>query len=163
MSEIQEPIRIVRLRETLNAARANYVIHAHVQTVQSAEDGVQQGFGGLANMAPTLILRADNSYLAAVIRGDTRIAYKKIKQALKIKNLRLAEPEGVKQVTDSEIGYVSLINPGIATIIDSRLMEMDTIYGGCGTPFYTLEIHPKDLMTLTQAQIFDFTEPKDTH
>lgn len=159
----QEPIQLRRLKETLDAAGINYVIHAHSVAIQSAQDGVAQGFGRLANMAPTLILRSENNYLAAIVRGDTRVSYKKIKRYLKLKNLSLASPERVQQVTGSEVGYVSLINSGVATIIDNRIAEMDTIYGGCGIPNYTLQISPQDLIALTKAQVFDFTEPKDNH
>ena len=157
----QEPIQLRRLKETLDAAGINYVIHTHSLAIHSAQDGVEQGLGRLANMAPTLILRSENNYLAAIVRGDTRVSYKKIKRHLKLKNLSLASPEQVQQVTGSEIGYVSLINSGVVTIVDSRIAEMDTIYGGCGIPNYTLQISPQDLIALTQAQVFDFTGPKD--
>lgn len=160
ISPDQEPVQLSRLKETLDAAGVHYVIHAHSLAIQSAQDGVEQGFGRLANMAPTLILRSENNYLAAIVRGDTRVSYKKIKRYLKLKNLSLASPEQVQQVTGSEIGYVSLINSGVATIIDSRVAEMDTIYGGCGIPNYTLQLNPQDLIAIVQAQVFDFTEPK---
>ena len=161
MAEIQEPVHINQLRKTLDAAGIHYAIHVHSLAIQSAQDGVEQGFGRLANMAPTLILRSENNYLAAIVRGDTRISYKKIKRHLKLKNLSMASPEQVQQVAGAEVGYVSLINFGIVTIIDSRIAEMDTIYGGCGISNYTLQISPQDLIALTQAQVFDFTEPKD--
>lgn len=161
MAEIQEPVHINQLRKTLDAAGIHYAINVHSLAIQSAQDGVEQGFGRLANMAPTLILRSENNYLAAIVRGDTRISYKKIKRHLKLKNLSMASPEQVQQVAGAEVGYVSLINFGIVTIIDSRIAEMDTIYGGCGISNYTLQISPQDLIALTQAQVFDFTEPKD--
>ena len=160
MAEIQEPVRVIQLRKSLDAAGIHYIIHVHSLAVHSAQDGVEQGFGGLANMAPTLILRSENNYLAAIVRGDTRISYKKVKRHLKLKDLSLASPEQVWQVTGAEVGYVSLINSGNATIVDNRIAEMDTIYGGCGIPNYTLQISPQDLIALTQAQVFDFTEPR---
>ena len=153
-----EVVRLSQLKETLNAANVNYIVHE--LTIRSAQEGAQQGLGLLANMAPTFIIRSETGYLAAIIRGDTRLSYKKIKQKLRLKNLSLASPEQVQQVTGSEIGYVSLINSGIVTIIDSRIAEVDTIYGGCGIPRYTLQINSQDLIPLTQAQVFDFTEPK---
>ena len=100
---------------------------------------------------------------AAMVGGDTRISYKKGKRHLELKDLSLASPEQVQQVTGAEVGYVSLINSGNATIIVSRVAEMDTIYGGCGTSNYTLQISSHDLISLTQAQVFNFTEPKDDH
>jgi prolyl-tRNA editing enzyme YbaK/EbsC (Cys-tRNA(Pro) deacylase) len=156
----QEATRLDRLKEILNTANVHYTILTHDLTVRSAQEGVEQGLGKLANMAPTFILQSDIGYLAAVIRGDTFLSYKKIRRELKLKNLCLAPPEQVKQVTGSEVGYVSLLNAGVATIIDSRLTEVDIIFGGCGVPHHTLKINPRDLIVLAQAHVFDFAEPK---
>ena len=156
----EEATRLSQLREILNTAHIDYALLTHDLTTRSAQEGVEHGFGELATMAPTFIIRSETGYLAAIIRGDTRLSYKKIKQKLKLKNLCLATPEQVRQVTGSEEGYVSLFNAGIVTIMDSRLTGLDTIYGGCGVPYYTLKIKPQDLIALVQAQVFDFTEPK---
>jgi prolyl-tRNA editing enzyme YbaK/EbsC (Cys-tRNA(Pro) deacylase) len=157
----KEAAHLDRLKETLKTAKVPYAILAHDLTVRSAQEGVEQGLGELANMAPTFILRSEIGYLAAVVRGDTRLSYKKIKRELKLKNLCLASPEQVQQVTGSEVGYVSLFNAGVTTIIDSRLTEVETIFGGCGVPRYTLKINPRDLIVLARAHVFDFTEPME--
>ncbi|HEY5729124.1 MAG TPA: YbaK/EbsC family protein, partial [Anaerolineales bacterium] len=99
----QHSTPVDRLRETLDAAGINYTIHAHDQAIESAQDGVERGVGGLANMAPALVLRADEGYLVAIIRGDTRLSYKKIKKRFGLKNLSLATPEQIQQATGSEV------------------------------------------------------------
>jgi prolyl-tRNA editing enzyme YbaK/EbsC (Cys-tRNA(Pro) deacylase) len=99
--------------------------------------------------------------LAAIIRGDTRLSYKKIKQKLGLKNVSLAAPAQVKQLTGSEIGQVSLLNQGLKTILDRHVTEVETIYGGSGVSNHTLQISSQAVVTMTQAQVFDFTEPKD--
>jgi prolyl-tRNA editing enzyme YbaK/EbsC (Cys-tRNA(Pro) deacylase) len=38
---------------------------------------------------------------------------------------------------------------------------VETVYGGTGVPNNTLRIHSKDLIKLTQAQVFDFSKPKE--
>ena len=58
ISPNQEPIRLNQLRETLDATGTHCTIHAHDLIIQSAQDGVEQGFGGLANMTPALALHA---------------------------------------------------------------------------------------------------------
>ncbi len=157
----QDMARLNQLREALDVAHAHYTLLAHDPTIRSAQEGAEQGLGELANMAPTFILRSETGYLAAIIRGDTRLSYKKIRQKLKLKDLCLATPEQVQQVTGSEVGYVSLFNSGIMTIVDLRLTDLDMIYGGCGVPRHTLKINPQDLIVVTRAQVFDFTELKD--
>ena len=157
----QETNHFSELEDLLKHTQVPYTILSHDRTLHSAEDGAAQGIGALANMAPTFILHTENGFLTATICGDTRLSYKKIKRALGLKNLCLASPDEVKQITGAEIGYVSLINPGLSAIVDSQIIEKETIFGGCGIPEHTLQINPMDLIRLTQAFVFDFTEPKE--
>lgn len=153
--------RLTQLKACLDAAGVTYQILVHAQNISSAEDGAQIGLGTLSEMAPTFILKTEAGYLAAVVRGDVRLSYKKIKQKLGLKNVSLAAPEQVKQLTGSEVGYVALVNHGLKTIVDQRILEIETVYGGRGEPNHTLRINPQAVITLTQAQVFDFTELKD--
>lgn len=164
MSNTQSPSgqteRLSELKSLLNAAGIAYAILEHDQTISTAQEGVQTGLGTLSSMAPTFILKTEAGYLAAIIRGDTRLAYKKIKQQLGLKNISLASVDQVKEVTGAEVGYVSLVYPGIETIVDEKVIAMDVVFGGCGVPRYTLQIQPKDLVAIVRASVFDFTEPK---
>lgn len=152
--------RLSELKSLLNAAGITYDILEHEQTISTAQEGAQTGLGSLTSMAPTFILKTEAGYLAAIIRGDTRLVYKKIKQQLGLKNISLASVDQVKEVTGAEVGYVSLVNTGIETIVDEKVIAMDVVYGGCGIPRYTLRIQPKDLVSIVRARVFDFTEPK---
>jgi prolyl-tRNA editing enzyme YbaK/EbsC (Cys-tRNA(Pro) deacylase) len=157
----EESPRLVGLKARLDQAELDYTILVHDQNIASAQDGAQTGLGGLSAMAPTFILRTEAGYLAAIVRGDTRIAYKKIKQKLGLKDVSLANPEQVKQLTGAEVGYVSLVNDGLNTIVDQRLLEVEVVFGGSGEPNHTLQINPQAVVRATQAQVFDFTELKD--
>jgi len=157
---MNEPEPVGRLRALLDTAGVEYTIHVHEHNVDSALDGVSSGFGRLDEMAPTLILKTGNGYLAAIIGGDRRIAYKQVKKKLGLKNVSLAGPDEVKQVTGADIGSVSLLNPGLATIIDEQLAAKPVVYGGCGAPGYSLAISGAALVTSTGAHVFEFTIPK---
>jgi prolyl-tRNA editing enzyme YbaK/EbsC (Cys-tRNA(Pro) deacylase) len=157
---MEETARITQLKTRLEAAGVPYAILVHAQNIASAEDGAQTGLGDLAAMAPTFILQTENGYLAAIVRGDTRLVYKKIKQKLGLKNVALAAPEQVKTLTGSEVGQVALINPGLPTLMDERVTQMETIYGGTGEANHTLQISPQAVAALTQAEVFDFAEVK---
>lgn len=155
-----EQARIEQLKHSLDAARVDFEILVHDGTVKSAEEGAARGFGDLKVMAPTFILRSEAGYLAATISGESRLSYKKIKKTLGLKNVSLATPEQVEQVTGAQIGMVALVNQELQTIVDSRLMELDIVYGGCGVPDHSLRVKVDDLIRVTQAQVFDFTELK---
>jgi len=77
-----------------------------------------------------------------------------------LKNVSLATPEQVQQATGAQIGAVALVNPGLRTIVDRRLTELDSVYGGCGVSRHSLQISVKDLIAVTRAQVFDFAELK---
>ena len=156
-----ESDRLTQLKTYLDRVGITYTILVHEQNISTAQDGTQKGLGTLSAMAPTFILKTETGYLAAIIRGDTRLSYKKIKKKLGLKNIYLAAPDQVKQLTGSEVGYVSLVNPGLQTIVDTRVTEVTMIYGGSGEPNHTLQVSPQDVITITKAQVFDFTEFKD--
>jgi prolyl-tRNA editing enzyme YbaK/EbsC (Cys-tRNA(Pro) deacylase) len=145
----------------LDRVGITYTVLVHEQNISTAQVGTQTGLGSLSAMAPTFILQTEAGYLAAIIRGDTRLSYKKIKRKLGLKNVSLAGPDQVKQLTGAEVGYVALVNPGVQTIVDTRVTELTMIYGGSGEPKHTLQISPQDVIRITQAQVFDFAEFKD--
>lgn len=156
-----ESTRLAQLKTRLDGIGIPYTILVHVENIASAQDGAQSGLGDLSVMAPTFILKSEAGYLAAIVRGDTRLSYKKIKQKLGLKNVSLAAPEQVKSLTGSEVGQVALVNDGLKTIMDERVTQMGMIYGGSGIANHTLRIAPQAVITLTQAQVFDFSELKD--
>ena len=158
-----EQNRLKRLRHVLEQAQARYVIIFHPHTVHSAEQGATRGFGSLAEMAPTFLLQSNHGWLCAIISGERRLLYKKIRKHLGLKNVALAKPEAVEQVTGATVGTVSLINPGLSTIVDRHLTTLETVYGGCGVPRHTLRICVPDLIAITRARVFEFTVAKDAH
>jgi prolyl-tRNA editing enzyme YbaK/EbsC (Cys-tRNA(Pro) deacylase) len=152
--------KIDTLKASLDSADADYTILAHEESVTTAEDGAQKGFGRLEAMAPSLILRSENGYIAAIISGVSRLSYKKIKKELGLKNISFASAEQISTLTGAQPGCVSLVNPGLRTIVDDRLLAQEYVFGGCGVPKHTLQIRVEDLITVTQARVFDFTELK---
>lgn len=156
-----EKEKLSQLKQILDQAGANYEILTHPGAVLSVEDGVTQGIGDRAELAPTLILETEKGYLAAIISGETRLSFKKVKKALGLKNISLARPEVVLRETGAPVGSVSLVNPNLPTIIDTRLEKFRAVLGGCGIPYHTLRISPIDLINITQAHVFDFAEPKE--
>ena len=156
-----DPPVVKKLRTLLDAAGVRYRIVQHDEQLASAADGVNHGFGALEQMAPTLILRTRQGYLAAIISGATRLSYRKIKQHLGLRDVSMASPAEVLEVTGAEVGAVALINPGLRTLVDSRLAAEDEVFGGCGIPRYSLAMQAHELVSITAADVFDFTEPRN--
>lgn len=159
-AEIERRLRA--LEALLRDSGAEYELIPHDTTYHSAEDGAAQGVGRIEQMAPTFILESKGDYYAAIISGATRLSYQKIKKHLGITDVSLASPERVRAVTGAEVGTVSLVNPGMTTLLDERLLASGVGFGGCGVPRHTLEIRITDLVRVTRARVFDFAEPKRT-
>lgn len=154
-------LHFVNLQKILDKNNIEYEIIVHPNNIDTVEDAREFFQDDLDKVAPTLILKADGNYLAAIISGETRISIKKIKKQLLLKDISFANPQIVKQVSGSEPGQVSLVNPTLITIIDLRILEKDVIYGGCGVEKHTLKIKPKDLVQVNNALVFDFSEKKN--
>lgn len=151
---------IIDLCAKLDDIKAEYTILTHTKNINTIDDACKFMPESIDKFAPTLILRSDVGYLAAIICGDTRISFKKIKKQLSLKDISMADPDFVKQITGCEPGRVSLVNPLIKTIIDQRVLEKDFVYGGCGLEKHTLKIAPTFLVLVNHAFVFDFTEKK---
>jgi prolyl-tRNA editing enzyme YbaK/EbsC (Cys-tRNA(Pro) deacylase) len=152
--------KLQRLGEFLQSQHADYDILIDELNLSQASTGAVQYGIPLSQAAPTLILKLSDQYIAVIIRGDTRISFKKLKQVLQIKEASMADPQIVEQVTGSKIGQVSLINPGLTTIIDTHVLENTYCYGGCGVANATLKINTHDLVRIINARVLDFAEPR---
>ena len=147
-----------KLESFLQSHTANYSILRDDFSLATASDGAKHYGISLKETTPTLILRAKEKYYAAIICGNTRISFKKLKHVLDIKDITMADPEIILKLTGAKIGEVSLINEGIPTLIDHNVLKNENCFGGCGIPRATLRIRTSDLVRITNAQILDFAE-----
>ena len=155
-----DPEKLSTLKNLLESANAQFTIFRNDANILTVEDGAHLVSNDFSKLAPTFILETEVGFIAAVIPGDTSLSYKKIKQELHLKNVSLASPQMVKQLTGAEVGQVSLVNPNLQTIVDLCLLEKEYVFGGCGVSHHTLKIKPQALVAVTHARVFDFTEKK---
>jgi prolyl-tRNA editing enzyme YbaK/EbsC (Cys-tRNA(Pro) deacylase) len=152
---------LVHLNHFLKNEKVDYSIYQDSFNLESAKEGAKQYGLSLDETTPTIILKSKDHYFAAIICGNTRISFKKLKEALKSKDIRMADPERVFNLTGAQVGEVSLINEGIDTLIDHRVIKNKNCYGGSGVSKTTLRINTRDLIRITHARVMDFTEPKN--
>jgi len=150
--------KLAALKNILDNAKAEYSIFTHDVSFTTAESGAKHFGISLAETTPTIILKSKDDYFAAIICGNTRISFKKLKQALGVSDISMADPQTVFNVTDAKIGEVSLINPTLTTLIDSNVLKNEYCYGGCSISKATLRINTRDLIKITNAQVLDFAD-----
>lgn len=153
--------KLETLQALLTTANADHEILTDQSSTTTAASGAATYGISLSETTPTLILKTKDGYIAAIISGNTRISFKKLKQALGVKDISMADSQTIFDITGARIGEVSMINPEIPTIIDTRVLQNKYCYGGCGVPKTTLKINTQDLVKVTNAQVLDFADPRE--
>ena len=151
-------MKLDQLNELLKSNNVDYTIIDDNLSLKTASVGAGHYGLSLQETTPTLILKADDGYAAAIICGNTRIAFKKLRHALQVKNITMANPQEIFDLTGAHIGEVGLINPTLKTVIDSNVLKNKNCHGGCGIPQKTLRINTHDLVRITSGQVLDFAE-----
>lgn len=147
-----------QLEKLLKEKKADYTIYTDRSTVRSAQEGADLYNIHLSETTPTLILKTKEKYYAAIICGNRRISFKKLKQALNVNSISMADPQTILALTGAKVGEICLINPDITTLVDIHVLENKNCYGGCGVPNKTLRINTQDLLRITNAEVLDFAE-----
>lgn len=153
-------IQLSNLEKILRDSNVDYSLYKNNFIIETASDGAMHYGIALNETAPTLILKAKKQYYAAILCGNTRISFKKLKKSLGENDISMADPQTVFNITGAKIGEVCLINTHLITLVDKNILNNKNCYGGCGVPKTTLRINTLDLIRITNAQLLDFTEPR---
>lgn len=96
-------------------------------------------------------------WMLAALRGEERVDYRKLAEALGVKRADLVRPDAaaVEAGLGYAIGGVGPIPPhnGTQTIIDTGATVMERVYCGMGRDDQTLEIALADLIAVSGAQL----------
>lgn len=112
----------------------------------------------LSDCVPTLILKADNHFIAVVFRADSRVNFKKIKKLLDVKDVRMATPEEFIFLTKLPIGAARVYNPGMKTILDKKVFEKEYLMGGSGNFSCSIKYKTDDLRKIPENIVADITK-----
>ena len=87
--------------------------------------------------AKTIIYKADDKYIAAMVRGDREINEVKLKNLVgAIDDLELAEPSAVREITKAEVGFAGPIGLGIPVYADLEVAKMRNFIVGANETDY---------------------------
>ncbi|MFA6513507.1 MAG: YbaK/EbsC family protein, partial [Patescibacteria group bacterium] len=128
----------------------------HPALVEAAEVVAQLGYT-LNDSVATLIMKADNDFIAVLRRDVTKISFKKIKKLLNVESLRIATTEEFNKVTGLEVGTARFYVENIKTYIDKKVFDKKEILGGTGSLSCTFQCLSEDLKKLPNIQIVDVT------
>lgn len=142
--------------EELKQLKIEYQVLEHPQLVSVPE--VQKYLGyTMADSAATLLMKADEQFVAIIRRGDTKLDNNKVKKLLGIENLRMATSEEFEKITGVPSGAASVYIKNIPTYIDRKVFEKEFINAGSGSLLVTLRYKTEDLKKIPGIKVVDFT------
>lgn len=89
--------------------------------------------------AKTIIYKADDKYIAAMVRGDREINEVKLKNLVgAIDDLELAAPSIVREITNAEVGFAGPVGLDIDVYVDLEVAQMKNFIVGANETNYHL-------------------------
>lgn len=103
--------------------------------------------------AKTIIYKADDQYIAAMVRGDREINEVKLKNLVGcVDDLELAEPHMVRELTHAEVGFAGPIGLEIPVYVDLEVEKMrNFIVGANDTGYHYNNVNINRDFTPTQV------------
>lgn len=133
----------------------------HTPNVHTIEDLVGFLNTEAYNFAKTIIYKADDKYIAAMVRGDRDVNEVKLKNLVGCQDdLELAEPYMVKQLTHAEVGFAGPVGLDIPVYADLEIETMKNfVIGANETDMHYKNVNiGKDFTPTAVADIRTITE-----
>jgi len=128
----------------------------HPQLISVEKVQKYLGFG-MDDSAATLVMKADDHFVAIIRRGDTKLDSNKVKNLLKVTSLRMATEEEFAEITGVPSGAASVYIPNVPTYIDKRIFKKQHINAGSGSLLYTIRYKSEDLKKIPSIKVVDVT------
>ncbi len=154
----KEPVkRAEKSLKEFNPSLDVITLNSSARTAQEAASSLGCEVGAIVK---SLLFRTDDTFTLNLVAGDRKASLNKIKKILKKKDVSMASPEDVKNITGYTIGGVSPIGhlKIIDTLIDNSLDRFNDLYAAAGHPNCVFKISFKDLQSITNGLIEDITE-----
>ncbi len=97
-----------------------------------------------SSFAKTLIYKADDKYVAVMVRGDRDVNEVKLQNFLGVSSVELAEPFAVREITKAEVGFAGPCGLEIPVYADNEIMSMHSfVVGANKTGYHLVNVEPK--------------------
>lgn len=147
---------VERVRDALLQADQASEIREFPEGTRTAEDAAAAIGCAVAQIAKSLIFRAEDQPVLVLTSGSNRVNPDKIKAILG-KMVTRADADWVREVTGFAIGGVAPIGHlcAVRVILDQDLFQFDTIWAAAGSPRHVFRTTAQALLEMCQAQVAD--------
>ena len=130
------------------------------ETVHTADASATSGIDLKRLTKALVLLDQDKHPIMAIIPGDCKLSFSKLKETTKSKSVFLVKFENAEQYSGYPPGATPMIHHKVQmkVALDEKLMKYETICGGGGIRTRILELRTNDAIRLNSAIVADITE-----
>ena len=160
MNSILDKETVKRVEKILKDFDPNLDVVILEKTARTANDAATALGCNVGAIVKSLLFKIGDKFCLCLVSGDKRCSLNKLKKKLDEKDVSMANPEEVKQVTGYTIGGVSPIGHlvKIKIYMDKNLERFSKVFAAAGHPNAIFGISFFELKKLTNAEVDDLTE-----
>ena len=160
MNSILDKETVKRVEKILKDFDPNLDVVILEQTARTANDAATALGCNVGAIVKSLLFKIGDKFCLCLVSGDKRCSLNKLKKKLDEKDVSMANPEEVKQVTGYTIGGVSPIGHlvKIKIYMDKNLERFSKVFAAAGHPNAIFGISFFELKKLTNSEVDDLTE-----
>ena len=154
----KEPVlRVQKKLDEYNKELKAIVLNSSARTAQEAAESLNTEVGSIVK---SLLFKIEDGFVLCLVSGDKRCSLNKLKKIKIQKDVSMANPDQVKEVTGFTIGGVSPIGhlQEIEIFIDKELSRFKYIYAAAGHPNCIFKIDFDNLIKITNGSVKNITE-----
>ena len=154
----KEPVR--RVQKKLKEFDESYKVIELDSSARTAKEAAESLKTDVGSIVKSLLFRSQNNFFLCLVSGDKRCSLNKLKKIKNLKEISMANPQSVKEVTGFTIGGVSPIGhlEKIEIFIDNNLKRFEKIYAAAGHPHCVYKIDFENLIKITNGIVMDIAE-----
>ena len=160
MNELLNKEPVKRVQKKLLEFDASYKVMVLASSARTAQEAAESLNTDVGSIVKSLLFKSENNFILCLVSGDRRCSLNKLKKIKQLKDISMANPQSVKEVTGFTIGGVSPIGhlKEVEILIDNNLKRFQNIYAAAGHPNCVYKVNFENLLKMTSGKVEDFTE-----
>ena len=154
----KEPVR--RVQKKLKEFDESYRVIELDSSARTAKEAAESLNTDVGSIVKSLLFRSQNNFFLCLVSGDKRCSLNKLKKIKNQKDVSMANPDEVKEITGFTIGGVSPVGhlKPLEIYIDEELSRFKNIYAAAGHPNCIFKIDFDNLTKITKGSVKNITE-----
>ena len=148
-----------KIKNLLDENKVVYELIEH-KPVFTSEDAAKIRGSSLSLGAKALIMNADKKPIMIVVPGNKKVDTSVFKKLYSIKDLEMAKPEEVKNISGVEIGAVPPLGNlfKIPLYFDQTIVDNETVFFNAGSHSKSISMKGSDLERVTKPIVGEFSK-----